>query len=107
MHTEEEKLATDILYDCEALTYLRFCHIGCYFLEPSDYHNIPIRKVQFYQEHRNDGGMNKKGKHHTHTHTLRQCMETHTKQKQTKQTPWPLVRERTIPTDRPPLVNEI
>jgi hypothetical protein len=26
---------------------------------------------------------------------------------QTKQTPWPLVRERTIPTDRPPLVDEI
>jgi hypothetical protein len=27
--------------------------------------------------------------------------------KQNKQTPWPLVRERTIPTDRPPLVEEI
>jgi hypothetical protein len=26
---------------------------------------------------------------------------------QNKQTPWPLVRERTIPTDRPPLVDEI
>jgi hypothetical protein len=25
----------------------------------------------------------------------------------TKQTPWPLVRERTIPTDRPPLVDEM
>jgi hypothetical protein len=25
----------------------------------------------------------------------------------TKQTPWPLVRKRTIPTDRPPLVDEI
>jgi hypothetical protein len=24
-----------------------------------------------------------------------------------KQTPWPLVRKRTIPTDRPPLVDEI
>jgi hypothetical protein len=29
------------------------------------------------------------------------------KQKTNKQTPWPLVRERTIPTDRPPLVDEI
>jgi hypothetical protein len=29
----------------------------------------------------------------------------HLKQ-QNKQTPWPLVRERTIPTDRPPLVDE-
>jgi hypothetical protein len=27
--------------------------------------------------------------------------------KQQKQTPWPLVRERTIPTERPPLVDEI
>jgi hypothetical protein len=26
---------------------------------------------------------------------------------QTKQTPWPLVRKQTIPTDRPPLVDEI
>jgi hypothetical protein len=27
--------------------------------------------------------------------------------KKTKQTPWPLVRERTIPTEQPPLVDEI
>jgi hypothetical protein len=27
--------------------------------------------------------------------------------KTNKQTPWPLVRERTIPTERPPLVDEI
>jgi hypothetical protein len=27
--------------------------------------------------------------------------------KQNKQTPWPLVRKRTIPTERPPLVDEI
>jgi hypothetical protein len=27
--------------------------------------------------------------------------------KKKNQTPWPLVRERTIPTDRPPLVDEI
>jgi hypothetical protein len=26
---------------------------------------------------------------------------------QQKQTPWPLVRKRTIPTERPPLVDEI
>jgi hypothetical protein len=26
---------------------------------------------------------------------------------QNKQTPWPLVRKRTIPTERPPLVDEI
>jgi hypothetical protein len=34
-------------------------------------------------------------------------VETVTSIKQTKQTPWPLVRERTIPTERPPLVDEI
>jgi hypothetical protein len=28
-------------------------------------------------------------------------------QEEAKQTPWPLVRKRTIPTDRPPLVDEI
>jgi hypothetical protein len=32
---------------------------------------------------------------------------TTNKQKKKNQTPWPLVRERTIPTDRPPLVDEI
>jgi hypothetical protein len=30
-----------------------------------------------------------------------------TSKKKKQQTPWPLVRERTIPTDRPPLVDEI
>jgi hypothetical protein len=37
-------------------------------------------------------------------------LEEHTAsiiKKKQKQTPWPLVRERTIPTDRPPLVDEI
>jgi hypothetical protein len=34
------------------------------------------------------------------------CTETKILTKN-KQTPWPLVRERTIPTDRPPLVDEI
>jgi hypothetical protein len=42
------------------------------------------------------------------TRTTRRNIPEDTKQnKQTKQTPWPLVRERTIPTDRPPLVDEI
>jgi hypothetical protein len=37
----------------------------------------------------------------------RKSQLTTTTKKQNKQTPWPLVRERTIPTDRPPLVDEI
>jgi hypothetical protein len=32
---------------------------------------------------------------------------TQQQQQQQQKTPWPLVRERTIPTDRPPLVDEI
>jgi hypothetical protein len=32
--------------------------------------------------------------------------DTHHNRKTNKQTPWPLVRERTIPTERPPLVDE-
>jgi hypothetical protein len=35
------------------------------------------------------------------------CPGTSIQTKKQKQTPWPLVRERTIPTDRPPLVDEI
>jgi hypothetical protein len=34
---------------------------------------------------------------------VKQYRQTNKKQ----QTPWPLVRERTIPTERPPLVDEI
>jgi hypothetical protein len=37
---------------------------------------------------------------------MKQKDTSYQKQKN-KQTPWPLVRERTIPTDRPPLVDEI
>jgi hypothetical protein len=33
--------------------------------------------------------------------------ENKTNKQTNKQTPWPLVRERIIPTDRPPLVDEI
>jgi hypothetical protein len=35
------------------------------------------------------------------------CADDKTKKQTNKQTPWPLVRERTIPTERPPLVDEI
>jgi hypothetical protein len=40
----------------------------------------------------------------SHTHTLTRNKSSY---KKNKQTPWPLVRERTIPTERPPLVDEI
>jgi hypothetical protein len=42
---EKGELATHILCDSEAIAYLRFCHMGHYFMEPSDYHDTPIREV--------------------------------------------------------------
>jgi hypothetical protein len=35
------------------------------------------------------------------------ALTTNLSNDQKKQTPWPIVRERTIPTDRPPIVDEI
>jgi hypothetical protein len=49
-------------------------------------------------------------KHNWHRNVSRQLEGTEPFRPVTnknKQTPWPLVRERTIPTDRPPLVDEI
>jgi hypothetical protein len=36
---------TPILCDCAAIAYLRFCHVGQFFMEPSDYYDAPINKV--------------------------------------------------------------
>jgi hypothetical protein len=41
------------------------------------------------------------------TDTFYEELDTAVYSEQQKQTPWPLVRERSIPTDRPPLVDEI
>jgi hypothetical protein len=42
---QEDELATHILCDCEAIAYLRFRHLGCFFMEPSDFYDAPIIKV--------------------------------------------------------------
>jgi hypothetical protein len=42
---EENESATHILWDCEAIAYLRFHHLGQFFMEPSDYYDTPIYKV--------------------------------------------------------------
>jgi hypothetical protein len=34
---EEDESATHILCSSEAIAYLRFCHLGHYFMEPGDY----------------------------------------------------------------------
>jgi hypothetical protein len=38
---EEDESATHILCDCEAIANLRFCHLGQFFMEPSDYYDAP------------------------------------------------------------------
>jgi hypothetical protein len=42
---EEDESATHILHDCEAIAYLRFRHLGQFFMGPSDYYDAPINKV--------------------------------------------------------------
>jgi hypothetical protein len=42
---EEDESATHILYDYEAIAYLKFRHLGQFFMEPSDYNDSPIYKV--------------------------------------------------------------
>jgi hypothetical protein len=42
---EDDESATYILCDCEAIEYLKFRHLGQYFLEPSDYCDAPINKA--------------------------------------------------------------
>jgi hypothetical protein len=42
---EEDESATHVLCDCEAIAYLRFHHLGQYFLEPSDHYDAAINKV--------------------------------------------------------------
>jgi hypothetical protein len=42
---QEDESATHILCDCEAIAYLRFCHLGQFFMEPGDFYDTPIIKV--------------------------------------------------------------
>jgi hypothetical protein len=42
---EKDEWATHILCDCEAIAYLRFRHLGHYFMEPGDYQDTPVRKI--------------------------------------------------------------
>jgi hypothetical protein len=42
---EEDESATHVLCDCEAITYLRFRHLGQFFMKPSDFYDAPISKV--------------------------------------------------------------
>jgi hypothetical protein len=45
---EKDDSATCILCDCEVIAYLRFCHLGQFFMRPSDYCDAPINKVPHF-----------------------------------------------------------
>jgi hypothetical protein len=42
---QEGESATHIVCDCEAIAYLRFRHLGQFFMEPSDFYDSPIFKA--------------------------------------------------------------
>jgi hypothetical protein len=42
---EKDESVTHILCECKAIAYLRFRHLGQFFMEPSDYYDTPINKV--------------------------------------------------------------
>jgi hypothetical protein len=42
---EEDESTTHILCDCEGVAYLRFLHLGQFFMEPSHYYDTPIYKI--------------------------------------------------------------
>jgi hypothetical protein len=42
---EDESATHSILCDCEATAYLRFSHLGQFFMEPSGFYDAPIIKV--------------------------------------------------------------
>jgi hypothetical protein len=42
---EKDQSATHILCECEAIAYLRFQHLGHYFMEPGNYQDAPVSKI--------------------------------------------------------------
>jgi hypothetical protein len=83
---EEEESAINILCDCDAIAYLRFCHLDQFFMEPSDCYDTPINNVLHSIRGVGlikiiEGRGARAGSHapppptHTHTHA---CMHTHT-----------------------------
>jgi hypothetical protein len=41
----KDETTTHILCEREAIAYLRFRHLGHYFMEPDGYHNTPISRI--------------------------------------------------------------
>jgi hypothetical protein len=42
---EKEETVTHVLCECVAINYLRFRHLGHYFMEPNDYHDAPVSRI--------------------------------------------------------------
>jgi hypothetical protein len=42
---EKDESATHILWDCEAIAYLRFRYLGHYCMEPGEYQDAPISEI--------------------------------------------------------------
>jgi hypothetical protein len=45
---EEDESDTHILFECEAMAYLRFLHMRQFFMEPSDYYDATINNVLYF-----------------------------------------------------------
>jgi hypothetical protein len=56
-----ERCHTHILCDCEAIAYLRFCHLGQFFMEPSDCYGAPINRVLHFIQSVGIIGVNQRG----------------------------------------------
>jgi hypothetical protein len=41
----KDESPTHILHDCETIAYLKFRHLGQFFMKPSEYYGAPINKV--------------------------------------------------------------
>jgi hypothetical protein len=44
---EKDELATHILWNCKAVAYLRFRHLGHYFMGPGDHQDAPVSKINY------------------------------------------------------------
>jgi hypothetical protein len=60
---EKDESATHIPCDCEAIAYLRFRHLGQFFMEAIDYYDVPINRVLHFIRSVGLIKVNQKGKH--------------------------------------------
>jgi hypothetical protein len=95
-------LAIDLLFGC---TKIISCFLSIYsfrFHRPFHYYSLPLKRAAFSQCHYAFSSLSS---YFVSVHSLFSLiLFLHP---YIKQTPWPLVRKRTIPTERPPLAGKI